>query len=82
MARRGSWKKRMQGKIVDEAAFIKKAFRDARPPDRKIIKVVPAEDGIGFMYAEGEILVREEYVERVLAILGQPDLRRLQQREP
>jgi hypothetical protein len=82
MAGRGKWKKRMQGKIVDEATFIKKAFRDARPPYRKIIKVVPAQGGIGFMYAEGEILVREEYLERVLAILGQPNLRRLQQRGP
>ena len=82
MARRGNWKKRMQGKIVDEAAFIKKAFRDAPPPYRKIIKVVSADDGIGFMYAEGEILVREEYVDRVLAILGQPNLRRLQRRSP
>jgi subtilisin family serine protease len=33
------------------------------------IGVQPTADGVGFMYAEGQLLVRENYVERVVSIL-------------
>jgi hypothetical protein len=36
------------------------------------IKVVPEDGGVGFMYAEGQLLVREEYLERVLRLLELP----------
>ena len=34
------------------------------------IKVVPEDGGVGFMYAEGQILVRDDYLDRVQALLG------------
>jgi subtilisin family serine protease len=36
------------------------------------IKVVPHDGGVGFMYAEGQLLVRDEYLDRVLALLEPP----------
>ncbi|HEY6791194.1 MAG TPA: S8/S53 family peptidase [Trebonia sp.] len=37
------------------------------------IKVVPEHGGVGFMYAEGQLLVRDEYLDRVLVLLDQQD---------
>jgi hypothetical protein len=37
------------------------------------IKFVAEDGGVGFMYAEGQILVQDEYLGRVRVALGQPD---------
>jgi len=89
MAKAANWKGQLQSKIADEAEFIVDAFCDpdpkykgrGDPPCRgKVIKVVPDDDGgIGYMYAEGEMLVRDEYLERVLEILGHPPRYELEQ---
>jgi subtilisin family serine protease len=39
------------------------------------VGVTPFADGVGFMYAHGEILVQEHYLEKVLEILDQPKVR-------
>ncbi len=57
-------------RIADEIAHIVGEFRDKRGKD---ITVVPAGNGgIDHMHAEGEILVREEHLPRVLGVLGLP----------
>ena len=63
---------------ADETDHIIRSFSDA-PSGGKEIKVVPADGGIGHFYSEGEILVREEHLERVLEIL-EPDADRDQVR--
>jgi subtilisin family serine protease len=55
-------------KVFDETDYIKRAFAEA-PDGAKEIKVVPANGGIGYMYSEGEILVRDDHLDRVLQIL-------------
>jgi hypothetical protein len=55
-------------KVFDETDYIIRAFDEA-PDGRKVIKVVPDNGGIGYMYAEGEILVRDDHFARVLEIL-------------
>jgi Subtilase family len=92
MTRSGSWKDQVLPKIADEGGYIQLAFCDPPPKYRrrgdppcrgKVINVVPdGHDGIGYMYAEGEILVRDDYLERVLEILGHPSRRELEQTEP
>jgi subtilisin family serine protease len=57
-------------KVFDEVEYIRAAFRNA--PEPKVINVVPADGGIGYMYAEGEILVREVHIDRVMEILQLP----------
>jgi subtilisin family serine protease len=45
------------------------------------VGVTPSADGVGFMYARGEILVQEHYLEKVLEILDQPKVRLLDIRD-
>src|SRR5215469_5234999 len=61
----------MSTRVLDEVEFIRAAFRDA--PEPKVINVVRDDRGIGYMYAEGEILVREEHIDRVINLLQLPD---------
>jgi hypothetical protein len=63
------WHHEVVPKVADETDLIVGAFADAQPPGRREIKVVTVGGGIDFMYAEGEILVREEYLQQVLQIL-------------
>jgi subtilisin family serine protease len=62
-------------KVYDETEYIIRAF----DREGKTINVVTVDGGIDFMYSEGEILVREEQLERVLEIL-EPDSDREQVR--
>jgi len=62
------WRGSLIPKVADETNHIISSFSEA-PGGGKEIKVVPANGGIGHMYAEGEILVREEHLDRVLEIL-------------
>jgi hypothetical protein len=68
---RGRWRGELEPKIGDEVAYIVDAF--AAPQNGGIdIGVVTAPDGgLGYLYAIGQLLVREQYLDRVLDILGQ-----------
>jgi hypothetical protein len=68
MTESGDWREFVIPKVRDETDYIVRSFREA-PGGGKEIKVVPAGGGIGFMYSEGEILVRENQLDRVLEIL-------------
>jgi hypothetical protein len=64
--------------VADEVEYVIGAFRDSSDGGTEI-RVATADRGVGFMYKEGQLLVREEYLGRVLEILQQPaeaDLRR------
>jgi hypothetical protein len=68
MTESDGWRGSVTPKVADETDQIIRSFSEA-PGRGKEIKVVSADGGIGHMYAEGEILVREEHLERVLEIL-------------
>jgi hypothetical protein len=68
MTESDDWRDSVIPKAADEADHVIRSFREA-PDGGKEIKVVPANGGIGHIYAEGEILVREEHLDRVLEIL-------------
>jgi hypothetical protein len=71
-----NWREGVGQKIVDEVDCIVKAFRgssDRRPE----VKAARNEVGVDHLYAEGQILVRGDQVDRVLEILGQPTERDL-----
>jgi len=76
MTESGDWHERVVQKVSDETDLIVNAFAEA--PDGRVIKVVTANGGIDFMYSEGEILVREDHLERVLEILEQRAPQRLE----
>ena len=65
------WKRDMQPRIVDEVDYIIAAFR----PKGIGIGIVPERHGLGYMYAEGQLLVRERYLQAVLASLRRQDVR-------
>ena len=86
-----NWKDHVQPKVADEIEYIIQAFCDADPdfkgdgdpPCRgPVIKVVASHGGIDYMYAEGEILIRDDYLERVLEILEHRPVRELELDEP
>jgi hypothetical protein len=61
--------------IADHVGFIVNAFHEKKVE----IGVVPADGGVGYMYAKGQLLVHDEYLGRVLGIierLDEPDTRR------
>jgi hypothetical protein len=68
MTESDDWRSSLVQKVADETEHIIRSF-GAAPGGGREIKVVPANGGIGHMYAEGEILVREEHLDRVLEIL-------------
>jgi hypothetical protein len=68
MTESDDWRDSVIPKVADETDHIIRSFGDG-PDGGKEIKVVTADGGIGHMYAEGEILVREEHLDRVLEIL-------------
>jgi subtilisin family serine protease len=71
MTESDDWRSSVIPKVADETDHIIRSFSEA-PGGGKEIKVVPANGGVGHIYAEGEILVREEHLERVLQII-EPD---------
>jgi subtilisin family serine protease len=68
MTESDDWRSSVIPKVADETDHIIRSFGQV-PDGGKEIKVVAADGGIGHMYAEGEILVREEHLESVLEIL-------------
>jgi subtilisin family serine protease len=67
----GGLRNGLRSKIADEVEHVVGAFRD-HPDGGKQITVIPANGGIDHMYAEGEILVREEHLDRVLEVIEHP----------
>jgi subtilase family protein len=66
-----NWRDGLGQKLIDEIDCVVKAFRgssDRRPE----VKAARNDGGVDHLYVEGQILVRPEYLERVLEILGQP----------
>jgi Subtilase family len=70
VTRQDDWSREMEPRIVDEVDYIIAAFR--RKGTR--IGVVPAGRGLGYMYAENQLLVREQYFEGVQASLRRQDV--------
>ena len=91
MTEADNWQDHVEPKIADETEFIIRAFCDP-DPDHKgdgdapcrgpVIKVATDHGGIDYMYAEGEILIRDEYLDRVLEILEHRPVRDLELDEP
>jgi subtilisin family serine protease len=71
----------LRPQIADEAEHLIGAFRD-HPDGAREITVVPANGGIDHMHAEGEILVREEHLDRVLEAIDHPARQALEQSDP
>lgn len=66
-----NWREGIGQRVLDEIDCVVKAFRgssDRRPE----IKAARNDGGVDHLYVEGQILVRPEYLDRVLEILGQP----------
>jgi hypothetical protein len=61
------WGAALAPPVAAHVRYIVSSFANRIP-----IGVVPAGRGVGFMYAEGQILVRSEYLDRVRDILGLP----------
>jgi subtilisin family serine protease len=76
-----NWRDGLSQKVVEEIDHVVRAFRgssDRRPE----VKAARNDAGIDHLYIEGQILVRAEYLDRVLEILGQPAERDLLRDEP
>jgi Subtilase family len=71
----------LRPKVADEVGHVVNAFLN-HPDGSKRITVVPAEDRIDHMYAEGEILVREEHLDRVLEVIAHPGRAELESADP
>jgi hypothetical protein len=78
------WHEDVEPDVADETDLIIDAFAPHPPdrPDGRTIKVETIGGGIDFMYSEGEILVREAYLEQVLRLLDQGARGDLEQSEP
>jgi subtilisin family serine protease len=68
MTESDSWREGMDFKVAQQVGGIVDAFR----AQRNIEIGVEAREGLGFMYARGHILVRDEYLSQVQERLGQP----------
>jgi hypothetical protein len=82
MTESADWHDEVVPKVADETDLIIGYFENAEPPDQRVIKVVTRDDGIDFMYAESEILVREAHVDQVLQILEGRTRDEVEQNEP
>jgi len=76
-----NWRAGLSQKVVDETDCIIKAFRGSSDP-RLEVKAARSDIGVDHLYAEGQILVRAEYLDRVLEVLGEQPERDLQAAEP
>jgi subtilisin family serine protease len=65
------WKTGLEQRAVDEVEHVIRAFRPS--PDEGIdIKVARSDDDVDYLHADGQILVRDEYLGQVLEILEMP----------
>jgi hypothetical protein len=76
------WRNDLEAWIADEIQIIVDAFA-ARGDDGGVdIGFVREGRGIGYMFAEGQLLVREQYLDQVLGILGLPAEREFRDSQP
>lgn len=70
--------------IADEIEIVINGFAGCEDEDKRAdIDFVREGRGLGYMFAVGRLLVREQYVNEVLAILGEvPDERQFRQSQP
>jgi len=68
----------MRPDVAAQVNYIRRQFTSKSDTKESPIAVVTDGAGLGFMYAEGRILVREEYLEQVLRILGLDDRERVE----
>jgi len=65
------WKTGLEQRAVDEIEHVIRAFRPSA--DEGIdIKVARSDDRVDYLHADGQILVRDEYLEQVLEVLELP----------
>jgi Subtilase family len=69
-----NWKDGLRQRVVDEVEYIKNAFDEATHGEIKI-GVARSHGRVDYLFAERRILVREEYLGRVLEVLQPPDER-------
>jgi hypothetical protein len=77
----GGLRNSLRTKIANEVEHVIDAFHD-HPDGGRQITVVPVNGGIDHMYAEGEILVSDEHLDRVLEALEHPSRQDLERNEP
>jgi hypothetical protein len=80
MTESADWYENVAPKVGDETGLIVSSF--AAAPNPRVIKVFTVNDGIDFMCAEGEILVREDQLDPVLDFLGLGFRGDIEQNEP
>ena len=85
MTETGSGDNQLEASVADEVRVIVDAFAARGKGEGKnggtTIEYVVADDGgLDYMYAKGQLLVREQYLSRVLAILEQPEEADLRER--
>jgi subtilisin family serine protease len=66
------WRTGLHQQAVDEIEHVIRAFRPS-PSGGVEIKAARGDNGVDHLYAEGQILVRDEYLAEVLDVLGLPD---------
>jgi Subtilase family len=66
-----SWRVGLEQRVVDEIDHVIRAFSTS-PGRGAEIKAARGESRVDHLYAEGQILVRDEYLSDVLEILGSP----------
>ena len=67
-----SWRDDLEPRVADEVGHVISAFRDS-PGGGTPIGLQAADRGIGYLHAEGQILVRDQHLGRVLEILQPAD---------
>jgi subtilisin family serine protease len=65
------WKAGLGGRVIDEIDYVIRAFRPS-PGEGVEIRAARGENRVDHLYAEGQILVRDEYLGQVLDTLGLP----------
>jgi len=65
------WKAGLEQRVVDEIEHVIRAFRPS-PNEGIDIKVARIQDRVDYLHADGQILVRDEYLGQVLEILELP----------
>jgi subtilisin family serine protease len=70
MPGQNSWDRFLVTRIADQVKTITSAFKAQR---NMSIQVEPVSGGVGYMYPEGQLLVRDEYLKRVYQIVNPGD---------
>jgi subtilisin family serine protease len=78
----GDWRNGLEPRIADEVEHVVRAFHDGSNGGKQITVVPTGGGGIDHMHAEGEILVRDNQLDRVLATLGEPSRADLEAGQP